>query len=139
MIDKEIVATRLSRLREALRWLRDIAAMPRAEFLASAERKALSEHFLRIALEAMLDVGNHVIAEKGLRKPLRLREIPVILAEHDVLGSDLGGRLAGAVGLRNRLVHGYAENDHALLHETMRKHLTDLEGFAVAIGALVGS
>lgn len=90
MIDKEIVATRLSKLREALRCLRDIAAMSRAEFLASAERKALSEHFLRIALESMLDTGNHVIAEMGLRKPLRLRDVPLILDEHELLDHDLG-------------------------------------------------
>lgn len=70
MVDREIVATRLSKLREALRKLQVIGAKPRAEYLASETDRALSEHYLRLALEAALDAGNHVIAAKGLRKPI---------------------------------------------------------------------
>ena len=74
MIDREILATRLSKLREALRRLRSIAAKSHAEYRASEIDQALAEHYLRLALEAMLDTGNHLIAA-GCR---RLSQTPAI-------------------------------------------------------------
>ena len=113
MVDREIVATRLSKLREALRNLHRIAAKSRAEYLASEMDRALAEHYLRLSLEAVLDTGNHVIAAAGHRKPLQLRDIPLILAENGILPEDLAKKLSGAVGLRNRLVHVYAGSGRA--------------------------
>ncbi|MEW6741756.1 MAG: DUF86 domain-containing protein [Planctomycetota bacterium] len=136
MVDPEIIATRLSKLREALRKLRKLGAMPRDEYLAAEVEQALAEHFLRLALEAMLDTGNHVIASEGFRKPLQLREIPRILAENGIIPDELGRRLSRATALRNRLVHGYAEIDHAIIHGMLQNDLGDLESFAVAIGRL---
>ena len=72
MVDREILATRLGKLREALRKLEAIAKQPRAAYLSSETDRALAEHFLRIALEAALDAGNHVVSSKGFRK-VRLR------------------------------------------------------------------
>jgi uncharacterized protein YutE (UPF0331/DUF86 family) len=137
LVDSEILATKLSRLREAMKRLQTIAAKPRDEYLASETDTALSEHYLRIALEAMLDGGNHVIAEKGLRKPQTLREIPLILGENGVITTDLATRLAGAASLRNLLVHRYADIDHRLVYDALRKDLVDLEEFARAIAGLL--
>ena len=136
MVDREIVATRLSKLREALRKLHAIAAKPRAEYLGSETDRALSEHYLRLALEAALDVGNHVIAAKGLRKPLELREIPIVLAESGIVSQPLGDKLARAAGLRNRLVHAYADIDHTIIYDILQTDLGELERYAEAIANL---
>ena len=134
MVDREILATRLSKLRDALRKLRPIAAKSRQDYLASEVDRALSEHYLRLALEAALDAGNHVIASEGFRKPLKLRDIPLILAEHKMIPAELSRKLASAVGLRNRLVHGYAEIDHDRLYNLLAAALRDLEEFAILLG-----
>ena len=136
MIDREIVATRLSKLREALRKLKILAAKSRQDYLASETDQALAEHFLRLALEAMLDTGNHIVAARGLRKPLQLREIPLILAENRLIPSTLGERLARFTGLRNRLVHGYTDIDHHTLFSVLQEDLADLEAFAFAAAKL---
>jgi len=135
LIDREILATRLSKLRDALRKLHQIRERSREDYLSSDIDRALSEHYLRIALEATLDAGNHLIAGEGFRKPLTLRDIPLILVENKVLPSELGRRLARAVGLRNRLVHGYGEVDHNLLYDVLKGDLQDLEDFAIALGS----
>lgn len=136
MVDHAIIATRLSKLREALRKLRVIGARPRDEYLASETDTALSEHYLRLALEAALDVGNHVIAAQGLRKPLQLRDIPLVLAENGVISRQMGDHLARAAGLRNRLVHAYADIDHAIIHDLLQTDLGELARYAEAIGAV---
>lgn len=135
-IDRAIVAVRLSKLREAMRRLGAIAARPREAYLASDTDQPLSEHYLRLALEATLDIGNHLIAALGLRKPLRLADIPQILAEAGHLDPELGRRLSRATGLRNRLVHAYAQLDYNLLYDAIHDGLPDLEAFALAVGAL---
>lgn len=135
MVDREILATRLSKLRGALGKLAKLVQKTREEYLSSETGRALAEHYLRIALEAMLDAGNHVIAAEGLRKPLQLRDVPLILAENQVVPIELAQKLARAVGLRNRLVHGYAEIDHQRLYEILTEDLDDLEKFAIAIAS----
>jgi uncharacterized protein YutE (UPF0331/DUF86 family) len=77
-----------------------------------------------------------VIAAEGFRKPLQLREIPLILGEKRVIPQDLATTLARAAGLRNRLVHAYADIDHSIIYDVLKKDLGDLEAFAVAIGQL---
>lgn len=133
LIDREILATRLSKLREALKKLKSIAGKPRNEYLKSEVDRALAEHYLRIALEAGLDIGNHVIASEGFRKPLKIREIPMILAENGVISRELSEKLARAAGLRNRLVHGYADVDHEAIYGVLQQDLGDLERLAEAV------
>jgi uncharacterized protein YutE (UPF0331/DUF86 family) len=109
LIEREILAVRLGRMRQALCKLRELAAKPLDAYVGSETDKALAEHYLRIALEAALDSGNHVIAAGSFRKPLALREIPLILAENGILSAELASKLSRAAGLRNRLVYRYAE------------------------------
>lgn len=134
MVDREILATRLSKLREALRKLQAIAKQPREKYFSSETDRALAEHFLRIALESALDAGNHVVASLGFRKPLTLRDIFLILAENGLLGRELASKLARATGLRNRLIHRYADIDHSILYDVLQTDLRDLEAFAIEIG-----
>lgn len=139
MVDREILATRLSKLREVLRKLQPIAAKTQDEYLASEIDRDLSEHYLRLALEATLDTGNHIIASAGFRKPLQMRDIPLILAENKVLAYPLAEKLARAAGLRNRLVHDYGTIDHTILYRILQEDLTDFETFAIAIGKYCSS
>lgn len=138
MIDREILATRLSKLREALRRLRPIAAKLHDDYMASEIERALAEHYLRLSLEAMLDAGNHLIAAADFRKPLQVRDIPLILGENGVIAHDLANKLARAVGLRNRLVHGYTDIDHEILYSVLQNDLVDLEEFAIAVARHYG-
>ena len=71
-----------------------------------------------------------------MRKPPQLRDIPLILSENEVIPRDLAKRLSAAVGLRNRLVHSYADIDHEIIYNVLRNDLADLEVFVVAIGRI---
>ena len=135
-VDREVLATRLGKLRDALRHLRGIAEMPREAYIGSERDRLVAERCLHLAIESALDAGNHVIVARGLRKPQHLREIPLILQENGVLRAELARRLADAAGLRNRLVHAYAEIDHELVHELLQSRLDDLEQLAAALAEL---
>ena len=105
MVVQEILTTRHCKLCKSMRHLKQIAAKSRDENLSFDVDRALTVHYLRLALGIVLDVGNHIIATEGFRKPLLLREIPEILLGNGIIAEKLANKISMASGLRNRLVH----------------------------------
>ncbi len=70
------------------------------------------ENNTRVAVEALLDVGRFIIASQGWEEPSSYREIARILEAHGVLAPDEARLLSGLAGLRNIIVHMYAEIDY---------------------------
>jgi uncharacterized protein YutE (UPF0331/DUF86 family) len=99
-------------------------------FAADRRTVAACESCLRRSLEALLDLGRHLLS-KGLGVGVaEYREIPVRLADHGVLSAaqaDLMGQLAR---YRNRLVHFYHEVSAHELHDIATSHLGDIEQLA---------
>ena len=82
---------------------------------------------LQRAVEALLDLANHLISANGWELPRDGRHAFSILSEHGVLaGADLA--LARAmVGFRNVAVHDYTALDPEIVRGIVRDRLSDLE------------
>jgi len=94
-----------------------------------------AERALQIALQCILDIGNHIIVELGLQLPKRNDEILETLGKANLISRDLVGRLKGLGGLRNILVHDYLSLDQGMLYEEHLQQLDDLRDFVKAITA----
>lgn len=66
MIRPEVVGKRLGKLDEYLAILRRLQQYSYEEFIDNPERYGSAERFLQLAVEALTDLGNHVIAELEL-------------------------------------------------------------------------
>lgn len=130
MIDPEVVRRRLRKLDELVRRLRAFGAMEAEAFAGDALAQAACERLLQVAIQIVLDVGAHVLSDRGVLDWEDYREIPRRLAEAGILTRDLGEDLARAAGQRNILVHLYLDVDPALIHGTVRDHLGSFEEFA---------
>ena len=97
---------------------------------------ALSMSIL-VALQEAIDIAFHVLADKGWGLPDAYGESFILLAERGVLRADLAARLSAAVGLRNRLAHGYASVDVDRLWRETPAGLDDLDAFAGAVAAFM--
>jgi uncharacterized protein YutE (UPF0331/DUF86 family) len=84
------------------------------------------ERNLQKVIEALIDIGKMVIAEKGLRAPGNSRETFEILMEHDMLPPELMPLIDKMVGMRNILVNSYDKVDDAVVYAVLTKHLTDI-------------
>ncbi|PVZ03943.1 type VII toxin-antitoxin system HepT family RNase toxin [Actinomycetospora cinnamomea] len=84
------------------------------------------------AIEACLDVAQHLCASEGWGPPSTNADALVILGRHGVLEPDLARRLALAVGFRNALVHGYVAVDDAVVLRRL-DHLGEFEDFVAAV------
>ena len=68
------------------------------------------------AIEAAIDVAQHLCASEQWGSPATNADAFTILARHGVVDAGLATRLAGAVGFRNVLVHEYAVvDDHRVV------------------------
>lgn len=131
MIDRERVERFVFLTRDAVRELRvlSLKEMGMEMYQADKRTRALSEHYLRLAIEATLDLGRHVVVKTGLGVPQEYREVGKILREEGVLPVDLGKKLEAMAGMRNVLVHLYWDIDYALLYKTIVEELDTFERY----------
>lgn len=137
MVDSAVVRRRLRRLDEIVGRLRALADGGEEVFLADDMRQAAAERLLQVGIQIVLDIGAHVLSERGVLDWEEYRQIPERLAAEDVITTELADRLAMAAGQRNLLVHLYLEVDPALVFATLANDLETFERFAEAVLALL--
>lgn len=130
------------RVLRLLRSISDDLAVLRAEASADPQRRA-DPLWLRgvkytfvTAIEAGVDVAQHVCASKGWGPPRDNGDAVRLLGAHGVLSADLAEGLRRAVGFRNVLVHDYIEVDDGIVLDRLA-NLTDLDDFVAAVAAWV--
>ncbi len=135
MIERARVERFVFLIRDAVRELRALGLeeIGLEAYLQNKRYRALSEHYLRIAIEASLDLGRHVIVRTGLGVPQEYREIGEILRERGVVSADLGRKLEAMAGLRNVLVHLYWDIDYERLYKIIVEELDFFEQYVQAI------
>ncbi len=133
MIDAQVVSRRLLVLSDVLGNLALPECSDELRLRADPRLKAAVERWLQVAVEACVDVATHVVASEGWTPPTSGRAAFLTLAAHGLLDPALAARLGAAVGLRNLLVHDYAEVDLARIAHVVAHDLDDLRAFAAAI------
>jgi uncharacterized protein YutE (UPF0331/DUF86 family) len=111
MVDPRRIRRLLQRIEDDLAFLRERAAADRAPLRGDRERMAALKYVFITAIEACIDVAQHLCASEGWGPPSTNADSLRVLARHRVISGKLGESLARAAGFRNVLVHGYAEVD----------------------------
>lgn len=137
MVDPARLAGLLSRVADERRELGRLAALDDAELVADPDRLPAMKYRFVVAIEALTDAGQHVIASEGWAPPTSYAQVFTRLAEHGILDAELADRLSGMTGFRNLLVHRYAAVDDRRVIEIARTRLDDLDAARAAIAALV--
>jgi uncharacterized protein YutE (UPF0331/DUF86 family) len=96
-------------------------------FRSDSRNVASAESYLRRALEALLDLGRHILAKGFGRAVSEYKEIAVVMVQVGVLDQSQGRLLRNLAGYRNRLVHFYDEVTDRELYEICSGRLGDLE------------
>ncbi len=130
MTDADVVARRLLALSEALANLGRPDCSDVAKLRGDPVLRAAVERWLQVAIEVCIDVAHHVIAAEAWTPPPTGRAAFLTLASHGRLDGALAERLGRAVGLRNLLVHDYADVDLQILAGIVASDLEDLRAFA---------
>jgi len=111
---------------EALEALEDLPLRDRAEFLRNRHNVAAAESYLRRSLEALFDIGRHILARKYGLPVVEYKEIAKRLFEKSILSADEAEWMRKMAGYRNRMVHFYREVSAEELHEICLNRLGEI-------------
>ena len=138
MVDPDVL---VRRLRELDRRLGLLAALhgsgDRTSYLADIAVQAQVERHLQIAIQSAIDVAVHVVTEDTSRTPEDYADAFAVLADEALLPGELADRLRLSAGMRNILVHGYADVDPAIVWSALGQ-LDDLRAFAATMRSRLG-
>jgi uncharacterized protein YutE (UPF0331/DUF86 family) len=132
-ISQKIAAGKIELIERFLRQIDDLQLEPVETFIGDPITVAAGESNLRRSLEALLDLGRHVLA-RGFGVPaVEYREIGPKMAQCGVIDEARGNTLQKIGGYRNRLVHFYDEVTPEELHKILTTELTDVVDITTGI------
>ena len=138
MVDRFVVDARIAKIREYVALLRKIYRQNEEKTLLKDPLVyGNAERYLQLAIQCVLDISNHIVADLRLNLPADNRELFEMLAEHKVLSKSLSARLTSMAGFRNILVHEYLEIDRKRVFGALKNDLGDFEKFIRAVPKLL--
>ena len=79
--------------------------------------------------EAIIDLGMHVIAERGLGIPQTSRDTFEILQDNRIITTEMCEQLKAMIGFRNIAIHNYQRLNLKIIQAIIEKNLKDLLSF----------
>ncbi len=128
--DKEKIIERMSDIKNAILELDKFRKMDLEEFLKNSDNYNLSAYHLRIATEAVLIIGTHILSripQNGKKKDYT--QVILALADYNILPKDFSQKIKGMAGYRNRLVHLYWKIEPKELLSVIKEDLDDFGKF----------
>jgi len=125
-IDLRVITQRAAWVREMIQSIRELPLQDKREFLGSKHHVAAAESYLRRSLEALFDIGRHILVKKFASPATEYKEIAQGLAEKEVLTQEESGLMRKMAGYRNRMVHFYHEISPDELYDLCQNHLAEL-------------
>ena len=138
MVDRYVVTARLAKIREYLALLRRVRAMAdERQFVSDPLIYGSAERYLQLAIQAVLDISHHIVADRNLSLPADSKSLFDVLARQKVLSRRLATKLTSMAGFRNVLVHEYLEIDRRRVYRVLTSELRDFESFIRAVTRLL--
>lgn len=134
-VSASVVAERIGWIDAMVAGIRALPLDSTEAFDADPRNSAAAESYVRRALEALLDLGRHVLAKAFGQPAAEYRDIPRYLAEYGVIDEADALRWLKMAGYRNRMVHFYAEISRAELFDICATKLGDVESAVLAVRA----
>jgi uncharacterized protein YutE (UPF0331/DUF86 family) len=126
-IDPKIVTQRAAWVLEMIDALRDLPLKNKEDFLRNRNNVAAAESYLRRSLEALFDIGRHILAKRFAFPATEYKEIARGLLDKKILNEEEADLMRKMAGYRNRMVHFYHEIMPEELHEICRDHLDEIK------------
>ena len=138
MVDRYVLSARIAKIREYVALLRRIRGMAdERRFMSDPLIYGNAERYLQLAIQAVLDISHHIVADRNLALPADSKSLFDLLARQKVVSKSLSVKLASMAGFRNVLVHEYLEIDRRRVYRALTTDLRDFESFIRAVTRLL--
>lgn len=129
MVDTLLVERILSDILMCVQDLREVQNISWEEYSHDKRIRRFVERTLHIAVEAMIDVAQHVIADEKWREPANYRDAFAVLAEEGAVGKAHLEQYQKMAAFRNLIVHYYEKIDDEVVFGIFQRNLEDFELF----------
>ena len=125
-ISKKVVGDRIAWVDKMVAGIRSLPFTTYDEFMKDKRNVWATESCLRRALEALFDIGRHILAKAFGKGVSEYKEIASELGQFGVLPNEDVELLRTLGGYRNRLVHFYHEVSAQEMFDICKDELDDL-------------
>jgi len=129
-IDSKVVAQRVFWISQMVDSLKDLQLEEKRSFLADRHKVAAAESYLRRALEALFDIGRHILAKRFAYPATEYKDIAKGLSDKGIVVEKEAESMRKMAGYRNRMVHFYHEITPEELHEICLYHVNEIQFLA---------
>ena len=126
------IFTKLQKLGEYIGYLEELSKNTKndkGKFTSDFHFFGLTERYLQLSIQAIMDIVKLIIVEKDLERPDDNQESISVLFNNKIISKKLASRLDGIVGFRNILVHEYETIDKNKVYSYLQNNLDDLRLF----------
>lgn len=132
----KLIEDRIGIINRCISKLKRLSYLNEDDFLVD-DTPAIAESYIRRALEAIFDIGRHIIAKTPGKGIVEYKEIADSLGNIEVVSKEYAARLKLMAGYRNRLVHFYHEVTDKELYLILKNNLKDIEEFVKLVKAFI--
>lgn len=136
-IDKRRVMEKIRIIQECLNKLRTLSQLSVDEFTSDFKNFDSAKYNLQIAIEAMIDIGNHIISRKGLGTPKTYRDTFEALHKGNIIPKEDLATYKLMARFRNRIVHFYDEVDDREVYKILQNNFPDFSSFIEHVSKLL--
>ena len=125
LIDQEIILKRLEKLNQYVQFLNELLKQPKSQFVSDPFVHGNAERYLQLAIQACMDIGNHILSNIKSKTPEEYRDIFIFMGENKIISEELADKMAPLAGLRNILVHDYLDINLDKIYLLLKNNLSD--------------
>lgn len=133
MVDKLKIEAKLNSMKCSLSRLSELKALNKENFLESFTYFDSAKYNLITAIEAMIDICNHIISRENLELPATSSDSIKILVTRGILAPTDQPVFVAMVKFRNKAVHLYDQIKDEDVYQILQDHLGDFNKFIAAI------
>lgn len=126
-INENVVTQRALWISQMIDALKDLPLENREIFFQNKHNIAAAESYVRRALEALFDIGRHILAKRFAYPAPEYKEIVKGLSEKQVIEKREADLMRKMAGYRNRMVHFYHEISSDELYEICLRHIDEIK------------
>jgi len=130
----EVIAKKLEQIATLIEELTGFLDVPFREFGGDIRRVRSAERNFQLIVDTACDINTQILLERGGKTPDTYKQSFIHLEKDGVLSSELTGKLARSVSVRNILVHEYDfDEDYEKFFNAAKEMLATYQEYMKAV------
>ncbi|MBI5376936.1 MAG: DUF86 domain-containing protein [Candidatus Schekmanbacteria bacterium] len=129
MVNPEKIRAKISVIEENLGKLDELRQLPADEFKKDFRNIEAAKHLLQVSIEAMTDIGTHIISRMRLKIPATNADVFRTLSENGYIPGNHLDKFILMTRFRNKIVHFYVKVTPDEIYNILQEDLPDFKLF----------